>query len=101
MTTRRLFASISDPFMDHNAKSTIYKFDPQQLQPQSLLISTLLEIDIPKEHGKRVIPTNIPWTYLNEILVGQYGQWYDTAVSSRDGTYKNCGPMRRRSIGYN
>jgi translation initiation factor 3 subunit I len=60
----KLFATISDPFVDHNAKITVFDKDEDPEEP-------LIEIDIPKEAGtnKRVNATNIWWTALNEHLM--------------------------------
>jgi len=58
-----MFATISDPFVEHNAKISIWdKNDPSV---------PILEIDIPKEPStnKRVNATNIWWTALNEHLL--------------------------------
>lgn len=60
----RRFASISDPFVEHNGKISI--FDIMDKGD----ISAILEIDIPKEAGgKRVNCTNVWWTALNEHLL--------------------------------
>jgi translation initiation factor 3 subunit I len=56
----RRFATISDPFVEHNAKISIFDTESGH--------EPILEIDIPKEGGKRVNATNITWTYLNEHL---------------------------------
>lgn len=60
----RRFATISDPFVEHNAKISIFDIHSVDSGP-------ILEIDIPKEGpggSKRVNATNITWTYLNEHL---------------------------------
>ena len=58
----RRFATISDPFVEHNAKISIFDImDEGNLSP-------ILEIDIPKE-AKKSNPTNIWWTALNEHLL--------------------------------
>jgi len=64
------FATISDPFVQHNAKISIfdtssdaYDSDDDE-EPESLL-----EIDVPKENSRRVQMTNISWTALNEHLL--------------------------------
>mmetsp|Transcript_17171 Transcript_17171/g.29903 ORF Transcript_17171/g.29903 Transcript_17171/m.29903 type:complete len:352 (-) Transcript_17171:154-1209(-) len=57
----RTFATISDPFVEHNAKISVFDIESDSTAP-------ILEIDIPKEHSKRVNATNIWWTYLNEHL---------------------------------
>lgn len=54
----RRFATISDPFVEHNGKISIFEIGNT---------SPILEIDIPKE-SQRVNATNIKWTYLNEHL---------------------------------
>ena len=63
----QMFATISDPFVEHNAK--IFVFDaPENQDPSTYSETPRLEIDLPKIHGKRVNPTNIHWTALNEDL---------------------------------
>mmetsp|Transcript_37905 Transcript_37905/g.78718 ORF Transcript_37905/g.78718 Transcript_37905/m.78718 type:complete len:245 (-) Transcript_37905:883-1617(-) len=62
-----MFATISDPFMEHNAKIRIYEV-PSSDDPESYSEDPKLEIDLPKINGKRVNPTNIQWTALNESL---------------------------------
>jgi len=56
----RKFATISDSFVEHNAKISVFDRDAGT--------SPILEIDIPKE-AKRVNLTNISWTRLNEHLL--------------------------------
>lgn len=64
----KLFASISDPFVEHNAKISI--FDTRDGDgSEGELIQPVLEIDVPKENNKRVQMTNVWWTYLNEHLM--------------------------------
>lgn len=61
----RRFATISDPFVEHNAKISI--FDTQEEDNNE----PIQEIDIPKEGpggSKRVNATNITWTALDEHL---------------------------------
>jgi len=62
----RRFATVSDPFVEHNAKISIFDIE------QDVDDGPILEIDIPKEGGpgggKRINATNITWTYLNEHL---------------------------------
>lgn len=68
----RKFASISDPFVQHNAKISIfdtstgddYDSDDDEEDPEPIL-----EIDVPKENSRRVQMTNIWWTALNEHLL--------------------------------
>lgn len=55
----RRFATISDPFVEHNPKVSVFEVGDS---------SPILEVDIPKEGAKRVTATNIWWTYLNEHL---------------------------------
>ena len=57
----KTFATISDPFVEHPAKISIFDITTGT--------SPVLEIDIPKEGTKRVNPTNIWWTALNEHLL--------------------------------
>jgi translation initiation factor 3 subunit I len=55
----RTFATISDPFVEHNGKISIFDIETTEL---------IQEIDIPKEGSKRVNATKIWWTYLNEHI---------------------------------
>mmetsp|Transcript_43021 Transcript_43021/g.48692 ORF Transcript_43021/g.48692 Transcript_43021/m.48692 type:complete len:359 (-) Transcript_43021:350-1426(-) len=64
------FASISDPFVQHNAKISIFdtasdEYDSDDEEE----IEAMLEIDVPKENSRRVQMTNISWTALNEHLL--------------------------------
>ncbi|VEU41649.1 unnamed protein product [Pseudo-nitzschia multistriata] len=64
----KLFASISDPFVEHNAKISVFDSrDGEGIDGET--IEPVLEIDVPKENNKRVQMTNIWWTYLNEHLL--------------------------------
>jgi translation initiation factor 3 subunit I len=63
-----MFATISDPFVDHNAQISVYDV-PEDESPDSYADTPRLEIDLPKDiHNKRVNPTNIVWLALNETL---------------------------------
>jgi len=64
----QMFASISDPFVDHNAQISIYDV-PQDVDPSDLSDTPRLEIELPmNDDGKLVKPTNIVWLNLNEAL---------------------------------
>lgn len=64
----QMFASISDPFVEHNAQISIYDI-PEDGDPDDYDETPRLEIDLPKmPDGKRVNPTNIVWLNLNEAL---------------------------------
>lgn len=64
----QMFASISDPFVDHNAQISVYDI-PEDEDPSMYDETPRLEIDLPKmPDGKRVNPTNIVWLNLNEAL---------------------------------
>jgi len=65
-----MFATISDPFVDHNAKISVFD-TPRHLEGDRLSEDPRLEIDLPKDHAlnKRVNPTNIAWMPLNESLL--------------------------------
>lgn len=54
--------------MDHDAKICVY-FAPKNAPPSSWSETPLLEINLPKIGGKRVNPTAIHWTSLNEDLL--------------------------------
>lgn len=55
------FATISDPFVEHNAKISIYDVESETAR---------LEIDLPKDNtNKRVNPTNVVWMPLNEHIM--------------------------------
>jgi translation initiation factor 3 subunit I len=57
----QLFATISDPFVEHNAKICVFHVDSDVPK---------LEIDLPKDHNsKRVNPTNVAWMPLNEHIL--------------------------------
>jgi translation initiation factor 3 subunit I len=56
----RRFATISDPFVEHNAKIMIWDKDSPD--------EPILEVDLPKIDGKRVNATKVWWTYLNEHI---------------------------------
>jgi len=62
------FATISDPFVEHNAKIRVYDC-PEDEDPASLSETPTLEIDLPKVRGIRVNATNIAWTALNKELL--------------------------------
>lgn len=61
------FATISDPFVEHNAKICVY--DVPVTDTGHWSDSPRLEIDLPKIQGKRVNPTSLHWTALNEDLL--------------------------------
>jgi translation initiation factor 3 subunit I len=73
----RKFATISDPFVEHNAKISIYDIDSGDTTP-------ILEIDIPKE-VKKINPTNISWTALNEHLFVSMDNGYIRLYSPETG----------------
>jgi translation initiation factor 3 subunit I len=58
----QMFATISDPFVEHNAQISIYHLNQGGEDP-------VLEIDLPKENSKRINPTNICWMPLNETIM--------------------------------
>ena len=62
-----MFATISDPFVEHNAKIFVYDV-PENHDPSTYSDTPRLEIDLPKIDGKRVNATNIVWLNLNEAL---------------------------------
>lgn len=65
-----MFATINDPFVDHNAQISIYDA-PRDVMEDCDVFSDIprLEIDLPKmPDGKVVKPTNIAWLNLNEAL---------------------------------
>jgi len=64
----RCFATISDPFVDHNAQISIYDC-PEDEDPSTYSDTPRLEIDLPKmPDGKRVNPTNVVFLNLNQAL---------------------------------
>jgi translation initiation factor 3 subunit I len=73
----RKFATISDPFVEHNAKISIYDIESDDTTP-------IMEIDIPKD-AKRVNPTNITWTALNEHLFVSMDNGYIRLYSPETG----------------
>jgi len=62
-----MFATISDPFVEHNAQISVYDA-PENDDPANYPDSPRLEIYLPKIDGKRVNATNIVWLNLNEAL---------------------------------
>ena len=64
----KMFATISDPFVEHNAKIMVFDADPNTA-PGEFQDAPRVEIDIPKVGNKRVNPTNIKWTAFNEALL--------------------------------
>lgn len=64
-----MFATISDPFVEHNAQISIYDV-PQDEDPDEYADTPRLEIDLPKDSttGKRVNPTNVAFLNCNEAL---------------------------------
>lgn len=60
------FATISDPFVEHNAKIMIFD---ALTDGSGYDDSPRLEIDLPKIGNKRINPTNIQWTSFNEALL--------------------------------
>ena len=63
-----MFATINDPFVDHNAQISVYEA-PIGTEPGNFSDIPKLEIDLPKmSDGKVVKPTNIVWLNLNEAL---------------------------------
>lgn len=65
----KMFATISDPFVEHNAKIMIFDCPPGVDGTASYADGPRVEIDIPKVGNKRVNPTNIKWTSFNEALL--------------------------------
>lgn len=64
----QMYASISDPFVEHNAQISVYDI-PENDDPENYPENPRLEIDLPKmPDGKRVNPTNIVWLNMNEAL---------------------------------
>jgi translation initiation factor 3 subunit I len=63
-----MFATISDPFVEHNAQISVYDV-PENDDPSTYPDTPRLEIELPKNaNGKRVNATNIVWLNLNEAL---------------------------------
>ena len=62
----QMFATISDPFVEHNAKIRVFDA-PNDGTP--FTEEHRLEIDLPKVGNKRINPTNIQWTAFNEALL--------------------------------
>jgi len=63
-----MFATISDPFVDHAAMISIYDV-PENEDPEDYADTPRLEIALPKDaDGKRVNATNIAWLNVNEAL---------------------------------
>jgi len=61
-----MFATINDPFVDHNAQISVYD---APTGATSFSEVPRLEIDLPKpSDGKVIKPTNVTWLNLNEAL---------------------------------
>ena len=86
----KLFATISDPFVEHNAKISI--FDSRKGGEDDGDVEPVLEIDVPKENNKRVQMTNIWWTYLNEHLMVSFDngliRLYDPQTGDIDDEFR-------------
>jgi len=64
----QMFASISDPFVDHSAQISVYDV-PDDMDPSDYRETPRLEIELPKNpDGKQVKPTNIAWLNINEAI---------------------------------
>jgi len=61
-----MFVTISDPFIEHPAKICVYDV-PRNAT--TFAEHPRVEIDIPKISGKKVNPTNVHWTALNEDIM--------------------------------
>ena len=61
------FVTISDPFVEHNAKICVFEA-PENQDPSTYSEEPILEIELPKIHGKRVNATNVHWAALNEAI---------------------------------
>lgn len=65
----RMFASISDPFVDHPAKICIYDA-PKNNDGTAYPDAPKLVMDVPKgSGGSRVHATHVHWTFLNEDVL--------------------------------
>lgn len=62
------FVTICDSFMDHPPKISVYEV-PEGQDPQTYSDEPSLVIDLPKSTTKRVAPTNVRWTALNEDIL--------------------------------
>jgi translation initiation factor 3 subunit I len=61
------FVTISDPFVEHNAKICVFDC-PEDEDPSNYEETPRLEIELHKIAGKRVNPTVVHWTSLNEDI---------------------------------
>lgn len=64
-----MFATISDPFVEHNAQISVYDLN-DNINNSGFPETPRLEIDIPKDGrtGKRVNPTNVAFLNVNEAI---------------------------------
>ena len=64
----RMFATISDPFVEHNAQVSIYILDDHD--SNNYPETPTIEIDLPKDDitNKRINPTNVVFLNVNEAL---------------------------------
>ena len=64
----QMFATISDPFVDHPGKMSIFSV-PKDQSPEEWSDIPIVEIELPKNNkGQRVNATNIVWLNLNEAI---------------------------------
>jgi translation initiation factor 3 subunit I len=85
----RRFATISDPFVEHNAKISIFDIEDGT--------DPILEIDIPKE-AKRVNMTNITWTCLNEHLFVSFDNGYVKLYHPESGDIVDSVELHEKKI---
>ena len=83
------FATISDPFVEHNAKISIYNVNLKDKDFSESSSSPRLEIDLPKDFAnKRVNPTNVVWMPLNEHILVTFDngaiRLYDPITGNED-----------------
>ncbi len=75
----QMFATISDPFVEHPAQIAVYDV-PEDVRPSEYRETARLVIELPKDHhvlhgknpkqaAQRVNPTTVQWTALNEALI--------------------------------
>jgi translation initiation factor 3 subunit I len=81
------FASISDPFVEHNGKICIYDIPEDKALPYSE--EPRLEIDLPKIDGKKVNATTIHWTALNDDILVSFDNGMIRLYDPENGDIKD------------
>jgi translation initiation factor 3 subunit I len=93
----QMFVTISDPFVEHNAKICVYDA-PEDKNPMSYSETPRLVIELPKVAGKRVNPTTVHWTALNEDLLVAFDNGQIRLYDPETGDLKEEVQMHEKKI---